>query len=182
MVIEGRDRISALRQASLADGALPDALKTVASTEGAGQWATFSTTIEGEEHALIAEGYEHALEIAREAVRNAYQQLARATRIGARIEYRKSSLRITISDDGKGIRAAAAADASPSVILGFSACEREHRSSVPSSAWEAAGRLEPPASYNSRRNHLCVTVRAAFIHTCNARPGLRHLRCAALER
>ena len=118
MVIEGRDRISALRQASLAHADFADALKTVASTEGAGQSATFSMTIEGEEHALIADGYEHALEIAREAVRNAYRH-ARATRIGAHIEYRKSSLRITIADDGCGIRAAAAVDVSASGHFGI---------------------------------------------------------------
>lgn len=110
IVVEGRDRILELRRTNIAQTELIEALKAVASSEGAGSSAVFSVAVKGEERELIPEAYEQLLEITREGIRNAYRH-AGAGNISVIIEYQAARLQIAIVDDGRGIDASMASAA-----------------------------------------------------------------------
>jgi len=103
MVIEGRDKIIALR----GDG--PQYTELVQSILAVGEdlaslypATTFQITTSGEARAMLASGCDEILDIAREAIRNAFIH-AEATRVDVNVTYETRWLRVLIADDGSGV-------------------------------------------------------------------------------
>jgi len=102
IVVEGRDRILALRSTASSCQDLFESLVEVGNTESAGQGARFEITANGKRRLLFSEACEQLVDIAREAVRNAHRH-ARASLVAVTVDYRNTSLRLRILDDGRGI-------------------------------------------------------------------------------
>ena len=102
IVVEGRERILALRRADLECEDLLESLTELGSTESAGQVARFEMTSNGQQRPLISETCQQLIDIGREAIRNAHRH-ARASHVVMTVDYRNSSLRMRIVDDGRGI-------------------------------------------------------------------------------
>jgi signal transduction histidine kinase len=106
IVVEGRDRIVMLRRADAEPADLTEALAAIEGQGCAADSVQFEVSIEGERRSLTLEAHEQLVDIAREAVRNAYRH-ACPSRVTVRVEYRKCSLRMSVTDDGRGIDPAA---------------------------------------------------------------------------
>jgi signal transduction histidine kinase len=106
IVVEGRDRILMLRRADAQPVDLREALAAIENQGHAAEGVSFEVSIEGERRSLTLEAHEQLIDIAREAVRNAYRH-ACPSRVVVTVEYRKGSLRMSVIDDGRGIGAAA---------------------------------------------------------------------------
>jgi signal transduction histidine kinase len=102
IVVEGRDRLLALRGAGPECQDLLESLTEVASTESTGKLARFEISTSGKRRPLLAEACRQLVDIAREAIRNAHQH-ARASLVAMSVDYRNTSLRLRIVDDGCGI-------------------------------------------------------------------------------
>ena len=102
IVVEGRDRILTLRSAPPECRDLFDSLAEIGNAESAGQAARFEITTRGQRRLLLAEACQQLLDIAREAIRNAHRH-ACASIVATTVDYRRSSLRLQIADDGRGI-------------------------------------------------------------------------------
>jgi signal transduction histidine kinase len=102
IVLEGRDRLLSLRATGPQYQDLLESLTEVASTESAGKDTRIELSTSGEQRLLLTEASRQLVDIAREAVRNAHQH-ARASLVAMTVEYRRSSLRLQIVDDGCGI-------------------------------------------------------------------------------
>lgn len=118
IVVEGRERILMMRRADAQPADLVESLAAVGNEASAGKAARFEVTIAGGAKSLTAAAKEQLIDIAREAVRNAYQH-ARAGCISVNLEYRKRSLHMSIADDGRGIDPAVAACCSRSSHFGL---------------------------------------------------------------
>jgi signal transduction histidine kinase len=102
VLVEGRARVRELRAIS-AESDLAKSIVTVAHVAIQGDAPRFDLTVEGSPrplHALVAE---EVARIAEEAIRNAVQH-AKATTIEALLSYGGADLRLTIRDDGAGMR------------------------------------------------------------------------------
>jgi signal transduction histidine kinase len=102
IVVEGRDRILALRSAPPEYQDLFDSLVEIGTTESAGQAARFEITTCGQRRLLLAGACQQLLDIATEAIRNAHRHACAST-VAMTVDYRSSSLRLQIADDGLGI-------------------------------------------------------------------------------
>jgi signal transduction histidine kinase len=102
IVVEGRDRLVTLRGAGPECQDLLESLAEVANAESTGKQARFEISSRGKRRPLLAEACRQLADIAREAIRNAHQH-ARASRVAISIDYRNTSLRLRIVDDGCGI-------------------------------------------------------------------------------
>jgi len=102
IVLEGRDRLLSLRATGPQHEDLLESLTEVASTESAGKETRVEISMRGEQRLLLTEASRQLVDIAREAVRNAHQH-ARASLVAMTVDYRRSSLRLQIVDDGCGI-------------------------------------------------------------------------------
>ena len=101
---EGRDRIVALRRDGIASENLADALRETGEEHAATHGVAFELSERGScslDAAVVGE----VLEIGREAIRNAFLH-ADASRVRVDLLHTWLCLRITVSDDGKGIDAA----------------------------------------------------------------------------
>ena len=102
IVVEGRDRIIALRSPASGCQDLFESLTQIGDTESAGQAARFELTANGERRLLSPEACQQLVDIAREAVRNAHRH-ACASLVAMSVDYHNTSLRLRIVDDGQGI-------------------------------------------------------------------------------
>jgi signal transduction histidine kinase len=118
MVVEGRERILMLRRTDAQPVDLVESLAAVGNEASVGKCARFEVTIAGGTNSLTAAAKEQLIDIAREAVRNAYQH-ARAGYVSVSLEYRKRSLHMSIADDGRGIDPAVAAGCTRSRHFGL---------------------------------------------------------------
>jgi signal transduction histidine kinase len=116
IVIESRERILLMRRAAQAD--LPEALAAIGHEASVGKGATFDVRVAGEARSLRSEAKDQLIQIAREAVRNAYQH-AGARRIVVSLRYRRQSLMMSVVDDGCGIDPAFVESTSTSIHFGL---------------------------------------------------------------
>ncbi len=102
MLIEGRDRITELRNSATGDADLDQRLADICH-EGAASYATsFTLTSEGSARPLRLEGAQEILNIGREAIRNAFAH-GNASQISVHLRYGADRLQLVISDNGGGI-------------------------------------------------------------------------------
>ncbi|HUA24897.1 MAG TPA: two-component regulator propeller domain-containing protein [Steroidobacteraceae bacterium] len=101
IVLDGRERIVAMRRTDATPTDLGEALGVIGHEAVDGQIPAFKVDVVGEPKTLTADAEEQLLDIAREAVRNAYLH-AMATRIVVTLEYRRRSLILIVADDGRG--------------------------------------------------------------------------------
>ena len=101
LLSEGRDRIVVLRQPGVASENLADALRETGEEYAATHGASFEL-IERGSCSLDAAIVSEVVEIAREAIRNAFLH-AKASGIRVELLHTWLCLRITVSDDGQGI-------------------------------------------------------------------------------
>jgi signal transduction histidine kinase/ligand-binding sensor domain-containing protein len=102
MLVEGRDRIIALRRSDAHRLGLAQTLRSIGEDYASIYPAEFSLTLHGEQRRLAAEAVEEMLDIAREALRNAFAH-AGAEQIEARVEYARAAVTVLVLDDGCGI-------------------------------------------------------------------------------
>jgi signal transduction histidine kinase len=102
IVVEVRDRLVGLRSTAPESQDLLASLTAVARAESNGKTARFEISSTGKHRLLLAEACEQLVDIAREAIRNAHQH-ACASLVALSVDYRNSSLRLRIADDGRGI-------------------------------------------------------------------------------
>jgi signal transduction histidine kinase len=106
MIIEGRERILALRGFDSGHEDLPAALESIGQLESEGRPASVSVAVTGQQRPLNPDVSSQLFYIAQEGIRNA-QRHAHAQHVRVLIEYRKSTLSITVADDGRGFDASA---------------------------------------------------------------------------
>jgi signal transduction histidine kinase/streptogramin lyase len=107
-VIEGRERIAMMRKADAQPEDLNESLAAMGCEAASlGQGAAFDIKVTGEGKSLVVDVKQQLLDIAREAVRNAYQH-AGAARIEVCLQYGRRSLLLSIADDGGGFDPASA--------------------------------------------------------------------------
>lgn len=104
IVVEGRDRITMLRRADAGSVDLTQALAAIESQGFAAEGVCFEVSSDGERRSLTRVAHEQLVDIAREAVRNAYRHACPSS-VVVMVEYRKASLRMSVIDDGCGIDA-----------------------------------------------------------------------------
>jgi signal transduction histidine kinase/ligand-binding sensor domain-containing protein len=102
IAVEGRNRLISLRVTRQEREDLLESLTEVASAESLGKRARIEISSSGNPRPLLAEACRQLVDIAREAVRNSHQH-ARASLVAMTVDYRKTSLRLRIADDGCGI-------------------------------------------------------------------------------
>jgi signal transduction histidine kinase/ligand-binding sensor domain-containing protein len=105
IIVEGRERILMLRRTETKPSELRQTLQAIATEESGDEPPAVSIHLTGAPAALTPDAFEQLVDIAREAIRNAYLH-GRAKRITLTLSYRRQSFSLTISDDGKGIDAA----------------------------------------------------------------------------
>jgi signal transduction histidine kinase/ligand-binding sensor domain-containing protein len=102
---EGRDRIMILRHGAIVEGSLADALRETGEEGAATYGVPFALTERGKPRELDADVVAQSVEIAREAMRNAFVH-ASARHVTVTILHTWLCLRVTVSDDGQGIDSA----------------------------------------------------------------------------
>lgn len=102
IVIEGRDRILMLRRADPRPVDLVEDLCAIEYEACTSDRIRFEVCMEGKSRSLTLEAHEQLVDIAREAVRNAYRH-AHPSRVAVTVEYGRSSLRMCVADDGIGL-------------------------------------------------------------------------------
>ena len=118
IVVESRERILRMRQSVAQPADLAESLTVMGNEAPGGKVAAFEVKVDGEAQSLTAEANEQLHEIAREAVRNAYQH-AEASRIAVNLEYGKRSLLMSIADNGNGVESDIADGLVPSRHFGL---------------------------------------------------------------
>jgi signal transduction histidine kinase/ligand-binding sensor domain-containing protein len=106
IVLDGRRRILTMRRTDVPPTDLIKALAAIGHEAAGGQAPDFKVEVIGEPRTLTVDAEEQMVEIAREAVRNAYLH-AVATHIIVTLDYRKRSLIMVVADDGRGFDPAA---------------------------------------------------------------------------
>lgn len=101
MLVEGRDRIVALRVGDVENDSFADAVRAIGEAMTGGS-ATFHVGVTGVETPVCPPACEEILEIVREALRNAFAH-AQAQRIAVSIAFDTRALRVRVTDDGQGI-------------------------------------------------------------------------------
>lgn len=102
LVIDARERILCLRRSEIPRDEVISRLRSLAQSGSGVQAPHYAVEVRGRARGLTPEAYETVLEIAGEAVRNAFLH-AQAARISLALEYQRRGLSLTVSDDGKGI-------------------------------------------------------------------------------
>jgi len=102
VLIEGRDRVKALRVQPTAEADLPQAIETIGEEEARSKPTRFNLSVEGTPRALDPIVRDEVLRIARESLTNAFRH-ARAGKIEAEIIYDRTELKLRVRDDGCGI-------------------------------------------------------------------------------
>lgn len=106
VIAEGRSTVEDLRDATLRDNDLVEALITLgeelSTSNGSIATAPLRVLVEGKPRELDPVLRDEIYRIAREALRNAFQH-ARAHRIEAEVEYGDSQFTLRVRDDGNGI-------------------------------------------------------------------------------
>lgn len=102
IVLEGRDRLIELRRPHLDPPDFVESLREIGVAESNGQSTRFEVAGHGPRRRLRPEAYDHLLDIAREAIRNAYRHSC-ANSILVSVHFRHRSLRLHVADDGCGI-------------------------------------------------------------------------------
>lgn len=102
VLVEGRDRIVALRGESEEGERLAHTLRAVGEEYRDDGSIAFQVSTEGAERALCPAAADEVIDIAREAIRNAFRH-AHAGCIDVRVAYLPQGLRIRVRDDGVGI-------------------------------------------------------------------------------
>jgi signal transduction histidine kinase/ligand-binding sensor domain-containing protein len=106
IILEGRDRVLSLRATNPPSQDLVESLTEVAGIESAGKDTRVEISTSGKQRPMLTEACRQLVDIAREAIRNAHQH-AHASLVLITVDYRRSSLRLEILDDGCGIDPAA---------------------------------------------------------------------------
>lgn len=106
MVIEGRDKIIALRGDDQKNTELAQSVLAIGENLASTYPATFHLTTEGEPRAMLPSAVDEIIDIVGEAMRNAFVH-ADGTRVDVHIAYQRRALHIHIRDDGRGIDDAA---------------------------------------------------------------------------
>jgi signal transduction histidine kinase len=101
IVIESRERIVKMRRVDAEPSELIDALAAIGHHASNGQVPGLDIRVAGNAKPLTAFAKEQALDIAGEAIRNAYSH-AQAARVTVTVEYLNRSLLVVVSDDGIG--------------------------------------------------------------------------------
>ncbi len=102
VIVEGRDRVRALRN-GVHDGlALEDALRTAAAEMAPDDGAACTVTVTGTPRPLEPDVRDEAYRIGHEALANAFHH-ARARHIRVQVDYRQRWLRLSVADDGNGL-------------------------------------------------------------------------------
>ncbi|WP_266168772.1 sensor histidine kinase [Dyella subtropica] len=104
MLVEGRDKIVALRGADRAWERLSQSIRAIGEELASTYDVAFQVTTTGVEKPLCPPACDEVVEIVREAMRNAFIH-ANAKLIDIDIRYELQTLRIAIRDDGRGIQA-----------------------------------------------------------------------------
>jgi signal transduction histidine kinase len=99
MVVEGRERILVMRRTDTHPEHLLESLKQLENADAADKPAAFTVDVLGAVMSVPVDAAEQLLDIAREAVRNAYQH-SQASRISVTLEFRRRALVLSIEDDG----------------------------------------------------------------------------------
>jgi signal transduction histidine kinase len=103
IALDARDRIEMLRRTATKAGEIDCELKSLRQTRATESTAPqFCFEVLGRPRDLTPETHATVVEVAREAVRNAYRH-ARAAHINVILNYGNSGLAMTVVDDGKGI-------------------------------------------------------------------------------
>jgi signal transduction histidine kinase/sugar lactone lactonase YvrE len=102
IVIEGRERILMMRKVAAQPADLTESLAAIGNEASLVKGAAFEISIVGEEKTLAVEATQQLVDIAREAVRNAYQHSG-AAHIRVGLQYGRRSLTMGVADDGRGI-------------------------------------------------------------------------------
>ncbi|AIF48084.1 sensor histidine kinase [Dyella japonica] len=103
MVIEGRDKIIALRGEASRQNELVQSILAVGEDLASIHAPTaFRMTTDGKPRLILASARDEIVDIVREAIRNAFLH-ARADHVDVQVDYQKRALHISIADDGSGI-------------------------------------------------------------------------------
>ena len=102
IVLEGRDRLVELRRPQLQPPDFIESLREIGVAESNGQPTRLEVASHGPRRLLRPEVYDHLVDIAREAIRNAYRHSC-ANSIVVSVHFRHRSLRLHVADDGCGI-------------------------------------------------------------------------------
>ena len=98
---DARDSILELRSAQSQTGDLAEALRTFGDIAKVQSCSQFELTVTGAPRSLPVNVEQELLRTAREAVRNALRH-AEARHVDVTVEYKHDSLRLSVSDDGRG--------------------------------------------------------------------------------
>jgi signal transduction histidine kinase len=104
IILKSRERILMIRRTDAQPADLVESLAAIGNESSLGNAPAFEVKTVGNPETLTVDTKEQLLDIAREAVRNAYQH-ARAARVEVNVDYRKRSLIMRITDDGQGFDA-----------------------------------------------------------------------------
>lgn len=102
LLIDGRDRIIALRRVDMRPAELIASLGAICEEYAAMYHLKFSLKEHGQAHALAPEAAAEALDIAREGLRNAFVH-ASAKQVEVSVDWKPGALQIRVRDDGCGI-------------------------------------------------------------------------------
>jgi signal transduction histidine kinase/ligand-binding sensor domain-containing protein len=102
VMLEGRQRVQALRAEAIEVNELSEALTSYGKELAADRTITFSVSLVGSPKPVDAFVRDEAYRVGREALSNAFQHSG-ATRIEAEITYDRSRLRLRVRDDGVGM-------------------------------------------------------------------------------
>jgi signal transduction histidine kinase/ligand-binding sensor domain-containing protein len=102
MLIDGRDRIIALRRVDMRPAELIASLRAICEEYASMYHLRFSLEEHGQAHALLPDAAAEVLDIAREGLRNAFVH-ASARQVEVSIDWQPGALRIRVRDDGCGI-------------------------------------------------------------------------------
>ncbi len=102
MLIDGRDRIIALRAADAKQGDLGTELRAIGEDYASLYAPQFVHMVQGDPRLLVPDVAAEVLDIVREALRNAFVH-STACRVGLTIEWQRVALVLRVCDDGCGI-------------------------------------------------------------------------------
>jgi signal transduction histidine kinase len=102
IIVEGRDKIAQLRHTNSRTSELAEVLAAAAPQHAADGAQNLKIEVLGRTRPLTVETHEQLASIGIEAIRNAYRHSG-ADRITATPDYHRSSLRMIIADNGRGL-------------------------------------------------------------------------------
>lgn len=105
LLVDGRDRIVALRRSGSTQAGMASSLKEIGCDYASLYPARFSMCEDGVPRAVMPDVAAEVIDIVREGLRNAFVH-ARAANIGLVVAWRRRGMEITVHDDGCGIDAA----------------------------------------------------------------------------